>query len=40
MSVLPDYLDKICVIDVATRTDRKREMDEQLARINRFQPPR
>ncbi len=35
MSVLPDYFDKIYVINLATRTDRKKEMDEQLARINR-----
>ena len=41
MSVLLDYFDKIYVINLPTRTDRKREMDEQLARIDlSFDHPR
>lgn len=41
MSGLLDYFDRIYVINLATRTDRKREMEEQFARINlSFEHPR
>jgi hypothetical protein len=41
MSGLPDYFDRIYVINLPARTDRRREMAEQLAKVNLgFDDPR